>query len=133
MGYKLFLPTRPKPDLEMNAIEFCGEIRKNKPTLEFATCYPNKCQKARTMIHLLRDKYHRGRGEEFGGRLIQLSDCVDQKVSEIVNLNPGDWNNYRRGQQFRRLEEWLLEFETERFHPRRIAEPTTNVETSRGS
>lgn len=127
MGYKLFFPTRSKPNMEMNAIEFCGEIRKNKPRLEFATCYPNKCQKARTMIHLLRDKYHRGRGEEFGGRLIQLSDCVDRKVSEIVNLNSGDWKNYRRGQQFRRLEECLVEFETELFRSRRNAESTTDV------
>ncbi len=130
MGYELFLPTRQKPNLEMIAIEFCGEIRKIKPWLEFATCYSNKCQKARTIIHSWRDKYHRGRGEEFGGRLIQLSDCVARKVSEIVNLNPEDWNNYRRGQQFRRLEERLMKFETERFRSRRIAEPTTNVDTS---
>lgn len=127
MALKLILPKQPKPDSETTAIEFCSEIRKKMTWLESATYNPDKCRNARTKIHSLRDKYHRVRGEEFGGRLIQLADCVDQKVSEIVNLNPGDWNNYRRGQQFRRLEEWLMLFETECSRSRRAAEPRTNV------
>lgn len=126
MAFKLILPKQPKPDSETTAIEFCSEIRKKRTWLESATYNPDKCRNARREIHLLRDKYHRVRGEGFGGRLIQLADCVDRKVSEIVNLNPGDWNNYRRGQQFRRLEEWLMVFETECSRSRRAKDRTTN-------
>jgi hypothetical protein len=59
------------------------------------------------------DEYNRSRGNGFGSELLQLSDCMDRKVSAIVNLNPEDWNNYRRGQRFRHLEEALVSFEIE--------------------
>lgn len=127
MGFKLNLPNQSKPDPEMAANEFCREIRRKMIWLESATYNPDKFRNARTQIHSLRDKYHCVRGEGFGDRLIQLADCVDRKVSEIVNLNPEDWNNYRRGQQFRRLDEWLVEIEIEWSRSRRAAEPRTNV------
>jgi hypothetical protein len=127
MGFKLNLPKRSKPNPEMAAKEFCREIRRKMIWLEVATYNPDKCRYATTQTHSLRDKYHLARGEGFGGQLIQLADCVDRKVTEIVNFNPDDWNNFRRGQQFRRLDEWLVEIEIEWSRSRRAAEPRTNV------
>ena len=112
------LPQQPKNDLETPAKEFCRKIRMRFEWLKHATRNPKSLRNARTWVHGLREKYHRARGDEFGGWLIQLADRVCLKVAEIVNLNPEDWDNRRRGQQFRRLDELLCRFEVELYRSR---------------
>jgi hypothetical protein len=54
---------------------------------------------------------------------VQLADCVSYKLLEIVSRDTEDWNNYQRGQQFRRLDELLAGFVAELFHSRQTLEP----------
>ena len=112
MRLKLNLLQQQKILPETGAKVFCGKIRKIF-WLESATYNPESIRNARTQIHGLRDKYHRCRGDGFGSHVVCHADRVCQKVAHIVNLNPEAWNNYRRGQQFRRLDERLLRFEIE--------------------
>lgn len=127
MRYKLILPQRQKIKPETAAKVFCDEIRKKIFWLESATYTPESLRNARTQIHGLREKYHRDRGNRFGSHVVCIADCVCKKVAHIVNLNPEDWNNYRRGQQFRRLDELLLRFEIELNRAQKASKIASNV------
>ena len=118
MGRKFKFPKWKKQEPEVAAEKFCSEIRKIIYWLEYQTYDPDKIRNARTQVHSLRDEYHRNRGSGYCSQLVQLADCGDRKVSAIVNLNPEDWNNYRRGQRFRYLNSSLLDFEIARFRSR---------------
>jgi hypothetical protein len=120
---KLNLLQPPRNDPELATKEFFETIVKTIGTdssrLKSTTYFPDSFKKARIEIHLTRDRYHRARGDGMRvGPLIWLADAVCQKLSEIVNLNPGDWNNYRRGQQFRRLDNLLTDFGAELWRQR---------------
>lgn len=115
MGYKLNLPQPAKIDPNKAANEFCREIRRLIRWLEFKTYCPEDQWEARKRINELCYQYNRDCGDGYRSRLVQLANGVHYKVAEIVNLNFRDWNNYRRGQQFRRLDEKLLVFEIERY------------------
>jgi len=107
-----FAPPPPQnPNRDAAAKKFFNEVRRRENSLESATYNSNSLKKARIEIGALRDEYNRTRGDEYGGELLRLADCISRKVAEIVNLNPNDWTNYRRGQQFRRLHEILLAFQ----------------------
>lgn len=127
MAFKIRFPQKPKLTPELAASRFCTEIRKNLQSLESQTYNGKTFRNARMRFRSLQESYHRICGERCGSRLAHLADHVDRKVTEILCLNPEDWNNYRRGQQFRRLDERLRKFEIERHRSYRKLEPTTNV------
>lgn len=127
MDFKLKLPRWEKQNTKVVAKDFCDEIRKKIFWFECQTHKPENFQKARIRMLLLRDEYNRDRGRGYCGRLVQSADRVSYKVLEIVNLNSKDWNNCRRGQQFRRLDELLVEFEVEWFRSRQNPGPPDNV------
>ncbi len=128
MGFKFKLPQPKKPTPEMAAKDFCSEIRKKGlDWLKRQTCKPENFRKVRMQMLLSRDKYNRNRGSEYCSQLVECADRVSDKVLVIVSFNPDDWNKYRRGQQFRRLEELLDKFEDESSRSRQASEPPDNV------
>lgn len=127
MGFKLRLSTPKKPEPEIAAKEICRKMRNRMEWLKFATHSPKNFREARIQIHLMRDRYYRDRGSSYYSQLVQMADRVAEKAAVIVNFNPEDWNNHRRGQQFRRLDELLVEFEVELFRSQRPARSAGNV------
>lgn len=110
---KTTFPQPPKKTPETAAEEFCREIRKLFLWLETAICNPESSKIARNKIHELRDEYHRARGAGYKSRRVSFADRVCAKAGQIVNFNPEYWTPHRSGQQFRRLNEWLLAFALE--------------------
>ncbi len=109
MGMKLHFPFPPEKNPEQAAIAFCAKIRRKTFVLEYATHRPISLKQERTASHQDRAAYHQVRGSGFISQSIQRADCVDKKVCHILNQNLEDWNNHRRAQQFRRLDELLRE------------------------
>ena len=109
----MILPQAPTKNPETAAEEFCRETRALYYWLQTAIWHPELIKIARRRIHELRDRYHCARGNGFVSRRVSFADRVCAKAAEIMNRNPGDWNAHRAGQQFRRLDAWLLEFEVE--------------------
>ena len=127
MGFKLKLSQSEKQKPEAAAKDFCSETRKRYFWLKCQTSKPETLQKVRKKMLLFRDEYNRNRGSGYRSQLVQIADRVSFKVLEIVSLNPEDWNDRRRGQQFRRLDELLADFEVEWFRSRRTPEAPDNV------
>ncbi|HEX9596234.1 MAG TPA: hypothetical protein VF982_05090 [Anaerolineales bacterium] len=125
MDFKLNFPQSEKQNAEQSARDFCSKFQMHyRLGLERLTYKTGKNQtEIRMQINLLRDEYHRKRGSGYCSRLVQLADCVSYKLLEIVSRNTEDWNNYQRGQQFRRLDELLAGFVAELFHSRQTLEP----------
>ncbi len=126
MNFKLNLSQPKKLEPETVAINFVNTVRKNcyRYWLKIQTCNPN----IRKEIHKLRDQYNCNRGSAYSyNRLIQRANRINRKLLEIASYNPEDWSNYRRGQQFRRLDELLADFEVECSRLRRSPEPQDNV------
>ena len=127
MGFKMKFTQPEKQNPEVAAKDFCSEIRDIKGWLECQTHERENITKARMKLLLLRDKYNCNRGIGFCSRTVQLADRVSRKVLQIVNLNHEDWNNCRRGQHFRYLDVFLVEFEVELYRSRQTPEPPDNV------
>lgn len=131
MGFKFKPPQSKKQTPEMVARDFCSVIRKRMPWLASQTYKPENFRKARMQMLLLRDEYNRNRGSAYCSQLVECADRVSYKVLEIVSFNPDDWNKFRRGQQFRRLEELLDKFEDKWPRSRQTPEPPDNAVPSR--
>lgn len=106
-------------------LAFCENVRSNMDNwLICKTRDASGCQQMKSVIHKLRDNCHKdlksGIPSYHAGRVLN-------KTLQIATFNFQDWNERRRGQQLRRLEEVLTEFEMNLWRFQQDTKPPKNV------